>query len=128
MVDNTSSDPILFNRLGGEPTIAKMSDQFVTKFKEDPNCMNLLKDKEEGLLTEQWKRFFTMITGGAEYDRSAVTDLLKVNKGDVDPSEDTYDFIVDFFEDIIKEMGFNEADQKELMDVFADKRNDICGL
>ena len=69
-----------------------------------------------------------MMTGGAEYKRDAVTDLLKVDKGDKDPSEDTFDFIVDFFEDVIKEMGFNKVDQKELMDLFTSKRNDICGL
>ena len=40
----------------------------------------------------------------------------------------TYDFIVDYFENVIKELDFSDADQKELLDVFASKRDDICGL
>ena len=51
-----------------------------------------------------------MITGGKEYDRSSLTNLLKIDAGDKDVSEQTFDFIRDYFEDCIKEIGFNETD------------------
>ena len=47
MVEDVNDSKILYERIGGEPVCDKMSDVFVSKFKDDPNVMNLLKEKDD---------------------------------------------------------------------------------
>ena len=83
--------------------------------------MSLFNNTELVDLKTYWKRFFYLITGGNETDKEeySVEALYKIQAtiyGDRVPSEDHFDAFTSVFEDTIRELDWEENDQKLILE------------
>lgn len=120
-----TSDPPLYERIGGSEAIEAAIDAFYVRVLEDDRVRHYFDDIEMARLKRHQKQFFEFGTGGpGEYDVTLIETLHARHNID----EEAYEVFIGHFEDTLEAFGVPEQEHRELMEAIHAFRDDVISV
>jgi hemoglobin len=120
-VDPTAN-PTLYERLGGQPVVAKVVDETIDRAATDPRTSRSFKDVKlqhvKDMIVEQ---ICSLTGGGCKYTGDPMD---KVHVG-LKNTEAEMDLVVQFLRDALERNGVKDREKNELLRVLAPMKHDI---